>query len=471
MTYGASVVLQQLGRVLSWDWRTPMRIAATTLGTSLGLALIFGLASRPASSQLHWGLTTTLAWVAWVWESIFGVNAVGGIEVSGSLTFFGSNLDGSVSGGAGIGAMPLTLTVITMLVAAVAFQRATVGSINAVSALFLGVRAALLTTIPLFVTSLFVSLDVGDLAHLLGSGTGDTLQQWQSSKGDEAFSISLSSTDAFFTTAVLLVAVFAGVTLLRREWFTRRGWSTMQLLLAAPVRAVGHLAIAVVAGGLLFELVTWLVRWNTTWPSGGHGPSLSAHQWVTGFASAIAYGGNAGAMALGLGSFGKVGYSASGGLSAGPLSTAQGAQGAQGAYEDHWIGWFAQNGHLAYGIWAALLIAPAMLIYVAMSIARLHGSDTRSVLTSLGTWLVSLIVAIPVLAAVANLSIAGAGTVETGSFSGHAEGSANAGLSTLLVTFTVFAYALVVGTVIAILMGARSTQDYEADTDPPSSPR
>src|SRR5689334_5118426 len=111
--------------MLSWDWRAPIRLAATILGTSFVLALVFGLASRPASSQLHWGFKTTVAWVAWVWESIFGVNVVGGIDVNGSLSFFGSDINGAVSGGAGIGAMPLTLTVITMLVAGIAFRRAT----------------------------------------------------------------------------------------------------------------------------------------------------------------------------------------------------------------------------------------------------------------------------------------------------------------------------------------------------------
>ncbi|MGN6722064.1 MAG: hypothetical protein ACTHJM_05585, partial [Marmoricola sp.] len=398
--------------MLSWDWRTSMRIAAATLGTSLVLALVFGLASRPASAHLHWGFKTTLAWVAWVWESIFGVNVVGGIKANGSLTFFGSDINGGLSGSAGIGAMPLTLTVITLLVAAIAFRRATATSVNAVSALLLGVRAAVLTAIPLFVVSLFISLGVSDVARLFGSSADGTLQQWQALKGDKSFSISLSSTDAFFVTIALLVAVFAGVTVLRREWFTGRGWNSVQLALAAPVRAFGRLSIAVVVGGLLFELVTWLVRWNTSWPSGEHSPSLTAHQWVTAFAGAIAYGGNAGAMALGLGSLGKVGYSASGGVSAGPFATAQ------GPHEDHWIGWFAESHHLASGIWIALLIAPAILVYVALSVARQHGTDSRAVLTSLGTWLVSLVVAIPVLAAFANLSIGGSGNVDTGIFAG-----------------------------------------------------
>lgn len=456
--------------MLSWDWRAPIRLAATILGTSFVLALVFGLASRPASSDLHWGFKTTAAWVAWVWESIFGVNVVGGIDVNGSLSFFGSDINGGVSGGAGIGAMPLTLTVITMLVAGIAFRRATAASVGAVSALLLGMRAALLTAIPLFVVSLVISLGISDVAHLVGPNADDTLQQWRSLKGDKSFSISLSSTDAFFVTIALLLAVFAGVTLLRRDWFTGRGWSTVQLTLAAPLRGFARLSIAVVVGGLLFELVTWLVRWNTTWPSGHHNPSLTAHQWVTAFAGAIAYGGNAGAMALGLGSLGKVGYSASGGLSAGPLAANQ------GPHEDHWIAWFAENHHLASGIWIALLIAPAILVYVALTIARQHGSDSRAVLTSLGTWLVSLVVAIPVLAAFANLSIGGSGTVDTDIFAGTGEGSAAAGLSTLLATFVVFAYALVVCGIVAALTGALtpratpSAQTSEAGTDPLSSP-
>lgn len=485
--------INRISRVLAWDWRSPLRIAGSTLGASLVLGIVFGLASRPASSHVHWGFKTTVAWVVWVWESIFGVNAVGGVKVNGSLTFLGSSIQGGLSGGAGIGAMPLTLTVITLAVAALAFRRATVESPNAVAALMVGVRAALLTALPLFVVSLFVTLGFDDIAHLGGTTSADTMQQWASLQGDKSFEISVSSTDAFFVTIALLVGLFAGMTLLRREWFTGR-WSTLQLALVTPVRAFGRLCMAVVVGGLLFELVTWLVRWNTSWPGGHHGPAFTWHQWVNGFAGAIAYGGNAGAMALGLGSLGKVGYSASGGVGAGAFA------GSAGPHQDFWIGWFARDENLAWGIWMALLIAPAILIYVAVSIVRVHGTDARAVLTSLGTWLVSLVVAIPVLAALANLSAGASGTVNAEMFAGSAHGEASAGLSTLLVTFLVFVYALLICAAIAIRMGVlnrrtlgeissfagqvsaqaqalreeRTTPADEspaAGTDPPSSPR
>jgi hypothetical protein len=470
-----AVASNPISQVLAWDWANPLRIAARTLGTSLALGVIFGLASQPSSSQLHWGFKTTLAWIVWVWESIFGVNAVGGINVHGSLTFFDSSINGGISGGAGIGVMPLTLTVVTLAVAAVSFRRATAQSTSAVSALLLGVRAALLTAVPLFVASLLVSLGVADLAPLLGANAGDTLQQWQSLHGDKSFSISMSSTDALFVSFALLVGLFAGIVLLRAEWFTSRGWSTLQFVMVAPLRAFGRLAIGVVVGGLLFELVTWLVRWNTTWPNGHHGPAFTAHQWVNGFAAGIAYGGNAGAMALGLGSLGRVGYSASGGVSAAAFT------GDSGPHQDYWIGWFAQNSHLAWGIWSALVVAPAILVYVALSIVRTHGDEPRAVLTSLGTWLVSLVVAIPVLATCANLSAGASGTVNAEIFTGSAHGNASAGISTLIVTFMVFVYGLIVCAAISTGMGALNRQTLggisslaggspATDTDPPSSP-
>ena len=463
-------------RVLSWDWRGPLRIAGSTLGVSLLLAVVFGLATRPAAGHLHWGFKTTLAWGVWAWESIFGVDAVGSVKASGSLTLFGFSADGSASGNAYLGAMPLTLTVATLLVAAIAFRRATARSPNAVSALLLGVRAAVLTAIPLFVVSLVVSLGADDLAALLGARSGDgssagsALQQWQSLGGGKSLSISLSSTDALFVTLALLIGLFAALTLLRREWFTGRIWETIQLCLVAPLRAFARLCLAVVVGGLLFELVIWLVRWNTSWPSHEHRPSLTAHQWINGFASAIAYAGNAGAMALGLGSLGQVGYSASSDISA-PMLTQSSSP-----HQGHWIGWFAQADHLAWGVWIALLIAPAMLIYVAWSIARTHGADARSVATSLGTWLVSLVVAIPVLAAVANLSIGGQGsgdaTFGTGAFSGHAQGSATLGLSVLVCTFVVFVYALIIGAVVGLRASAMpSAQSSVVGTDLQSSPQ
>lgn len=455
-------------RVQSWDWKSPLRIAGTTLGVSFALALIFGLASRPASSQLHWGFKTTLAWVAWVWESIFGVDAVGSAKAGGSLDFFGSTIDGSASGSAAIGAMPLTLTVITLVATAIAFRRATASTPNAVSALFLGLRVAVLITIPLVVVSLLVSLNANDLINLVA--TSDAWQQWQSLTGDKALSVSLSSTDAALVPPALLLTLVAGLTLLRAEWFTGRVWSGVQLCLAAPLRAFGRLSIAVVLGGLLFELTIWLIRWNTSWAGGEHRPSLTAHQWVNGFASAIAYAGNAGAMALGLGSFGSVGYSTSATVSAPLLS------GTRAPHEAHWIAWFAQADHLAYGVWIAVLIAPVMLLSVAWSVARMHGTDPRAVLTSLGTWLVSLVVAIPVLASVANLSIGGNGSADAtfgiGGFTGHAEGSASAGLSTLVCTFVVFVYALIIcAVIIARARPKPSEQDPAADTHLLSSPQ
>ena len=459
-------------RVLSWDWRSPFRIAGTTLGVSLALAVVFGLASRPASSQLHWGFKTTLAWVTWVWESIFGVDAVGSVKVGGSLDFFGSAIDGSASGSAAVGAMPLTLTVITLLATAVAFRRATSSSPSAVSALLLGARAALLTAIPLVAVSLLVSLNANDLVSLVGTGggPGSVLQQWLSLSGDKALSLSLSTSDAALVPPALLLAVVAGLTLLRGEWFTGRIWQGIQLCLSAPLRAFGRLAVAVVIGGLLFELTIWLVRWNTSWPGGEHRPSLTAHQWVNGFASAIAYAGNAGAMALGLGSLGSVGYTTSATASTPLLS------GPNTPHEAHWIAWFAQPDHLAYGVWIAVLLAPAILLYAAWPLTRPHGADARAALTGLGTWLVSLVVAIPVLASVANLSVDGSGSADAtfaiGGFTGQATGSASAGLSTLVCTFVVFVYALILGAVLMARARPKpSAQDSAADTRLLSSPQ
>lgn len=462
-------------RVLTWDWRNPLRIAGTTLGTSVALALVFGLASRPASSQLHWGFRTTLAWLAWVWESIFGVDAVGHVRAGGSLDVLGSTFDGSISGNAWLGAMPLTLTVITFLATAVAFRRATASCPDAVSALLLGARAAIVTTVPLVLVSLIVTVTAQDLTDLLGRSSGDgswadtAVQQWQSLNGDRSISLGLSPIDAALIPTALLLALFAGLTILRRAWFTGQVWEGIHLSLVAPVRAIGRLAIALVLGGLLFELVVWLVRWNSHWPSGGHRPSLTAHQWVTGFASAIAYAGNAGAMALGLGSGGTVGYTASGASSAPLLSQAT-------VHHAHGIAWFAQQDHLAAGVWIALLIAPLMLASVAWSIARAHRSDARAMLTGLTTWLVSLVLVVPALAALANVTIAGSGSADaafgSGSFSGRAHGSISLGLSTLICTFLVFVYALLICALLVARAGSRtSARSSAADTDLLSSPR
>lgn len=453
-------------RMLAGDWIGSLRLAGTTLGTSLLLALLFGLTGRPAAGGLHWGFKTTAAWIAWVWESTFGVGVVGHTRVRGSADVLDLSLNGSASADGWLSAMPLTLTVLTLVVTVIAFRRAITRSPSAIAAWLLGVRAALLTAVPLLVVAWIVSLNTRDLTDLADGRTGRP-RPWDSL--DTSASLSLSAADAFFVSFALLVVVFSAVVVLRSEWFTGR-WATLHLVLVTPVRAFGRLALGLVVSGLLFELVIWQVRWHTRWPGIGHRPSLTVHEWVNAFAIAIAYAGNAGVMALGLGSLGQSGVVASGHASAASMDQSGSLD------KQHWIGWFAAADNLSYGVWIGLLIAPALLAWVIGPILWTHRAEARAQLTHAGTWLVSLVVALPVVAMLANLAAGGSGNADAAwgsfGFNGNAHGSARLGLAVLVSSFAVFVSALAVSVVVVVTAQlTRGRRSSATDSDPPSSPR
>lgn len=461
----------ELTQAVTGDWPAAIRVAGTTLGVSLLLAVVFGLASRPAFGNPHWGLKATLCWISWVWESIFGVDVVGQAHASGSLSAVGLGATGHMAATASLGAMPLTLTVITLAAAAIAFRRASAAHPSALAALFLAVKTALLTALALGLVSVLISFNDTDLINLLGTGNGtvsSAVGQWQAI-GDRSLALSLSSAQAVGVSFTLLLAVLLATALTGGERFRHPLGARVQRWLSVPLQSAIRLCLALMVGGLLFELVTWQVRWHTAWPAGSFGgrgkpPHLSPAQWVDAFAAAIAYAGNAGLLALGLGSGSTVGFSASGQASASGLSMSS----ATGA--PHGIAWWAGSDHLAAGIWLALLITPAVLAYLTWSIARSNPGNLRALIT----WVCSLAVLVPLLGFLANLTATGRAYGETNAWglvhgTAMATGSAEFGLSLALTTATVVAYAAAMAALSTL--ATRRARSSATGTGPPSSPR
>jgi len=234
-----------------WTWRGPLRVAAITLTTSFGLALIFGLTSRPSSQRLHWTFTTTSEWTVWVWESIFGADVAGRVQTQGSLGAAGHVLQGSAAADVAIGAMPLTLTLLTLASAAISYRRAISALPNARSALALGGAAALLVAIPMALIALVVSVDTHEIKNLVApsSDTGLTASAWQAVRDASGFSLSVSATDAFLTSCGLLLAVFGGLVVTKGITTRSPAATSILRLLATPLRGCSYLAIALVVGG------------------------------------------------------------------------------------------------------------------------------------------------------------------------------------------------------------------------------
>ncbi|HWU33198.1 MAG TPA: hypothetical protein VN108_10000, partial [Marmoricola sp.] len=422
------------------------------LGASIGLALVFGLTSRPSSSHLHWNLKTTFAWLTWVWESIFGIDAVGSAKLKGALSL--ADFEGSATGNAGLSAMPLTLTFITLLVAAISFRRAIKQTANALSALLMAIGAAIATSAVLLVVSLAVSIDTADINHLMhagpgGSQLGKAARGWQNLKADVSASFTMSSLQAALISSSLLLAVFVAAILMRTDWLPPRIGRAVDACAVPALRGFSRLIGAVVASGLLVELITWVVRRETHWPPGEHNPAMTFHQWVTAFSGAIAYAGNVGVMSLGLGSFGKVGY----------------RWGADVSFDGYGISWpqtqhhyglasLAQSNHLAWGIWISAVCTPLVLGYVAWSIARRQVVRPRTIAVGLTSWVLSLIVVMPLLAIVANLSINGSldayGSISGQSGPASVHGSAAAGLETWPAALLILCYAAILSLLIFV---------------------
>lgn len=416
-----------------WDWRGSLRVAGTTIATSAVLAVIFGLTSRPASSHLHWGLKSTFGWLIWVWESIFGVTMDGSVDAQGS--FLG--LEGSATGHVSLAAMPLTLTVITLIAAAISFRRAIKHTPNSASALLLGAGSAVATAIPLV---------IGSMARIS--------QEWQATNATASLTLTPSATQALITPLVLLLATFIAMTVTTPKPGAHALSQAAQRCLAPAIRGFQRLAIALVASGLVVELATWLARKDTTWPHGVHTPAMTFHQWVNAFSGAIAYAGNAGLMALGLGSAGSVDYrwSVTGSMADIGASSSNA--------HSYGLSSLAQSDHLAYGIWTAAVCAPIVLIYVASSVARMRGTDLRSIAIDLGLWSMSLLIALPVLVGVANLALGGSAIVQGGVFGfssgGAVSGSASAGMQPRPNTLQIWIYALLACMVVIVVRRKRS---------------
>lgn len=488
-----------------WDWKGPVKVAAATLGVSLILALVFGLVTKPYGSDVHWGFKSLFAWLAWGWESIFGVSATGSLDMhgSGSLGSFSGTASGSAH--ASLDAAPLTLTVVTFVVAAWAFRAAIRRCTNALSATLLGLRAALLIAVPLWLVSLFATLSDTDLARLgLLPTTGNTQMHLGRANVSLRWSdaLGLSSLEAFLVVLLAMTGFFAALTIHRAEWFEGRVLAIGRRLLLAPLRAFGKLSIALVVAGLIFTFITVLIRWNSASElQAAPVPSLSTRNWIILAFALVAYAGNFGVAALGLGSWGQFGGNAdvswSGNIPFGfkPGNVTCSVQ--------RGIDWWAQSEvtfrtnpcsgfhqsatadtHLPvldWGVWTAAILAPLVLLYVASSIVKANGIDPKAKLLSLGTWLISLLGVLPLLAYLAQIILSGnadaAGTVLGANLTAAGEATGTLGLSSAT-PFIIAGYAGLFAAMVAIASGAipgssrrRASRSGAVDTEPMSSPQ
>lgn len=428
---------QQLVNVLAWDWKGPLRVAGSMLGVSFIMSLIFAFMTKPSGT--NFSARTMLTYIASYWNGTFGADVTGG----GNGSSFGA------------GATPLTLTVVTLMVGIMVFRNATRNYASGISAILFAVRAALFTVLPLLIVSWAITMGSSDISKY-GSSTSD--HSWSSLGlqffgsdtpgfwgGSSATSIGVSSTATFFFTLLLVVLTLSSVVLLRADWFAVGVVAKVRAYLVAPLRAFGWLMLAVTVVGLVFNifvLAAQAIDHHSIVPAGG-GQHLKFQDWITLIGLLIAYSANAGLQAVGLGSAVQFGSFTSGSMS-----------GSGAPNSAHLLGYWAGGSQFDFGVWSALLIAPAVLGFVAVKTLKANGADHKASLRSVWTAPVGWLALIPIVVVFANWSL-------SGSSSGGESGGITAGLDSLGATFLIPLYLLIIGLLVAWFTGVLTPAHFD----------
>jgi hypothetical protein len=366
------------------------------------------------------------------------------------------------SGSGGISFVPLTLTVLTLGVGIVAYRRVTARRGTLLSAALTAATAALATVIPLLVMSWVVGMNTHDIEKVAGvtgctpSSSSTNLGSSFDSNGNfippsaptvdpncindniaqavtsgSHVNIGPSSTQVFFFGFVLILVVLLAATLARRELYAGRYTVWVRDLLRGPVSGFGWLLVALIPAGWIYFAFVWTLRPSDSGAAVTH--HLSAHDWMNLLTGVFSAGGNLGFIGLGLGAWGQYGGSAS-------------AAGHEEA-RHYGLSWIAgdHGGSNDPGFWAAAGLAPLVIAFTVFMLLRgARREGPSGIRTQVGTWIVSMLVAFPLLDWMTSIGAHGSAAV----FSGHASSGFNA-----WATFTVFGYSLLIGVAVLAVTG------------------
>ena len=432
----------------------PLKVAGTMLAVSFVLSVAVGLLEMVHAPHVHWTFAAVTTLIGTIWASIFGADLGAKADIhAGMFTFSGSG---------GLSFVPLTLTVLTLGAGIVAYRRATARQSTLLGSALTAATAALATVIPLLVMTWVVGMNTHDIEKVAGvsdcasSSTSSNLGGSYDSNGNyiapsasssdngsclnntvgEALTsgshinIGPSSTQVFFFGFVLILVVLLAATLARRELYAGRYSVWVRNLIRGPVSGFGWLLVGLIPAGWIYFAFVWTLR-----PTGAGIEShpLSAHDWMNLLTGVFSAGGNLGFIGLGLGAWGKYGgsYSAAG-------------------HEDgrHFgLSWIAGNhgGSNDPGFWAAAGLAPLVIAFAVFMVARSARQDGPSAARlQVGAWIVSMLVAFPLLDWMSSVGVHASAAV--------ASGHASSGFNTWA-TFTVFGYSLLIGVAVLAVTG------------------
>ena len=380
-------------------------VAGALVGTSLVVSLMLSLIGRQDGMGVRDTLTMTTALMAGA---------------------FGADLEGSIQGVAGqVGAVPLTITLITLAVAIIVFRRVTAGHQRASAGLLLAARSA--------VAAALVMMAFARAFTTTSDGAR----------------VGVSVLGAFVLTLVIVFLVLALVVLLRRDWLRSRFLRALYEWAAAPVLGLAVALALLPLAGLIAGLAVLLFGSGTS----AYTSSLSGGEWRLVIVGAIAYAGNLGLWAITLGASGTVGVF-------GLQHYLDLINGFAGAWGGDGLG-LPTGGRLTWftgtfqepGLWVSVALTPLCLALSAYGVVRASGVRRRAdpcrplALRGLALWVVSLLGAVPCVVRLANVHAHLVGPFGISL-------TPTVGASGVSATFLLVGYAAVVAVVTAVVVGA-----------------
>lgn len=225
-THRPDVPSIDLSRLLVGNWLGAGLVALSALVASGLLALAVVLLGKPTD----FGLDNSLTMVATLMAGAFGADLSAEFAVSG------------FEADAAIGAFPLTITILSLIVAILVFRRVTSGYTRGVDAVADAARASLVFGLALMVIALVFRSDTAEF----GRGWGAELSR----SFDAKIAFGADAAGAFLLGFVILFATLAGAGFVRGGWWPARV-DRVRDRLAAPLYGVGVFAALLPLAGLI----------------------------------------------------------------------------------------------------------------------------------------------------------------------------------------------------------------------------
>lgn len=361
---GALPAIDWMG-ILRGNWLGALLVALTTAASSGLMGMALALLAKPEDFGL--GNTLTLATI--LATGAFGADVTAEIEMSGLI---------DLSGDASIAVYPFTITLVALVVAVLLFRWLTRTYTSGVDALTDALRASVIFGFCLLIPALIFTSDNDEL----GRGWGRELS-------DEALGmdaqVGADPAGAFFLGSLILAVVLGASALMRSQWWAAdqagRWWARAHSWARAPLAGAAATLLLLPLAGLVGLLSIALFGEDTDVDISGDETRLIV-------ATSIGLLANGGVWLISLGTGSRMGY--------------DGRADGEGREQD-WERLWGEITNDEPGLWVAPAVA--LLVIGVSALIVLRRSERATALRSLGLWLASLVVVVPLLSRVTSFHV------------------------------------------------------------------